>query len=69
MSRTFYGIIGGTIVIGIDMDSNHFSIGCPKNNLYAEEYEMANNILNLPFYYALSYKKMKKVVDVINSIR
>ena len=53
---------------GIDMDFSHCSIGCPKNNLYIEEHEMANKILNLPFYYELSDKEMKKVVEVINSI-
>lgn len=57
------------IAKGIDMDFSHCSIGCPKNDLYAEEHEMENKVLNLPFYYELSDKEMKKVVEVINSIR
>lgn len=57
------------IAKGIDMDFSHCSIGCPQNDLYKEEYDMAKKILNLPFYYELSDKEMKKVVEVINSIR
>lgn len=57
------------IAKGIDMDFSHCSIGCPHNDTYKEEHDMAKKILNLPFYYELSDKEMKKVVEVINSIR
>lgn len=56
------------IAKGIDMDFSHCNIGCPENEKYKEEYEMAEKVLNLPFYYELSDKEMKKVVEVINSI-
>ena len=54
---------------GVDMDFSHCSIGCPQNEIYREEHEMARKVLNLPFYYELSYEEMKKIVNVINSIR
>ena len=63
--RSFYK---QCIAKGIDMDFSHCSIGCPHNDTYKEEHDMAKNILNLPFYYGLSDKEMKKVVEVINSI-
>lgn len=52
---------------GVDMDFSHCSIGCPSD--YKVEHEMADKILNLPFYYNMTDKEMKKVVDVVNSIR
>lgn len=57
------------IAKGIDMDFSHCSIGCPQNIVYKEEHEAASQILNVPFYYALTDKEMRKVVEVINSIR
>lgn len=63
--RSFYK---QCIAKGIDMDFSHCSIGCPQNEVYKEEHEMAKQILNLPFYYGLTDKEMKKVVKVINSI-
>lgn len=51
---------------GIDMDFSHCNICCP--NCFVEEHEGSKHILNLPFYYKLSDKEMKKVVDVVNSI-
>jgi len=54
---------------GIDMDFSHCNIGCPPNEIYKTEHEMAKKVLNLPFYYELSDKEMEKVVEVVNSIR
>lgn len=51
---------------GIDMDFSHCSLGCPDS--YKPEHEIADRILNLPFYINLSEKEMKKVIDVVNSI-
>lgn len=48
------------------MDFSHCSIGAPSN--FEKEHDIANKILNLPFYYGLSDKEMNKVVEVINSI-
>lgn len=63
--RSFYK---QCIAKGIDMDFSHCIIGCPQNEVYKEEHEMAKQILNLPFYYGLTDKEMKKAVKVINSI-
>lgn len=52
---------------GVDMDFSHCSIGAPSD--YKEEHDIANRILNLPFYYELSDKEMNRVVNIINSIR
>lgn len=52
---------------GIDMDFSHCNIGCPCS--FVEEHKLADSVLNLPFYYGLSDKEMKKVVKVVNSIR
>ena len=52
---------------GIDMDFSHCNIGCPSS--FVEEHKLADSVLNLPFYYGLSDKEMKKVVEVVNSIR
>ena len=51
------------------MDFSHCNIGCPQNENYKTEHEMAKKVLNLPFYYELSEKEMEKVVEVVNSIR
>lgn len=52
---------------GVDMDFSHCSLGCPID--FAEEHAIADRILNLPFYYDLSIKEMRKVVNVVNSVR
>lgn len=51
---------------GVDMDFSHCSIGCPKE--FVEEHKIADKILNLPFYFNMSEKEMRKVVDVVNSV-
>lgn len=51
---------------GVDMDFSHCRISCPSD--YKVEHEMADKILNLPFYYDMTDKEMKKVVDVVNSV-
>ena len=61
--KTFYK---RCLAKGVDMDFSHCSVGCPAE--FIEEHKMANRILNLPFYYELSEKEMKKVVEVVNSI-
>lgn len=52
---------------GVDMDFSHCCIGCPSD--FVEEHKLADSVLNLPFYYELSDNEMKKVVEVVNSIR
>ena len=51
---------------GVDMDFSHCSLGCPDS--YKPEHEVADRILNLPFYVSLSDKEVKKVIGVVNSI-
>ena len=50
-----------------NLDFSHCNIGCPDS--FKEEHKLADTVLNLPFYYGLSDKEMKKVVEVVNSIR
>lgn len=52
---------------GVDMDFSHCSIGCPEE--FSFEHSVADRILNLPFYYDMSEREMKKVVDVVNGIK
>lgn len=52
---------------GVDMDFSHCSIGCPEE--FTEEHSIAERILNLPFYYDMSEREMKKVVNIVNNIR
>lgn len=52
---------------GVDMDFSHCSLGCPDS--FEEEHGIADRILNLPYYYDLSVKEIKKVIRVVNSIR
>lgn len=51
---------------GVDMDFSHCTIGCPEEFLV--EHSVADRILNLPFYYDMSEREMKKVVKVVNGI-
>lgn len=62
--NTFYK---KSVAKGIDMDFSHCNIGCPLS--FKHEHNVAHGILNLPFYYDMSEKEIKKVVDVVNSIR
>lgn len=57
----------GCVKQGVDMDFSHCSLGCPIS--FTTEHEMANEILNLPFYYNLTEKEIRKVVKVVNSIQ
>lgn len=52
---------------GVDMDFSHCSIDCPEE--YTEEHAIADTILNLPFYYDMSEREMKKIVKVVNGIK
>ena len=52
---------------GVDMDFSHCSLGCPES--YEEEHKMASRILNIPFNTNLKKKKVKKVIEVVNSIK
>ena len=49
------------------MDFSHCHIGCPSD--FEREHQIASKVLNLPFYYEMSYYEMKKVVKVVNSIK
>lgn len=62
--RSFYE---KCVAQGIDMDFSHCHIGCPSDFEY--EHQIANKVLNLPFYYEMSCYEMKKVVKVVNSIK
>lgn len=53
------------VKMGVDMDFSHCSLGCPQS--FAVEHEMANHILNLPYYVELNEKEKKKIVQVVNS--
>lgn len=55
------------IANGVDMDFSHCSLGCP--DYFKKEHEIADRILNLPFYINLSDKDVKKVIYVVNSIK
>lgn len=52
---------------GVDMDFSHCSLGCPES--YEEEHKMASQILNIPLNPNLTKKEVKKVIDVVNSIK
>lgn len=52
---------------GVDMDFSHCTIGCPEE--FTEEHAIAGKILNLPFYYDMSEREMKNVVNIVNNIR
>lgn len=52
---------------GINMDFSHCSLGCPSD--FEEEHEMANQILNLPFYDRITERELSAVVKVVNSIK
>lgn len=52
---------------GIDMGFSFNHISSPDS--YTEEHKMAEEILNIPFYFNLSQKEMEKVVNVINSYK
>lgn len=52
---------------GIDMDFSHCSIGCPST--FEKEHDIAERVLNIPFYYDMSENEIKKIVSVVNSIR
>lgn len=62
--RSFYE---KCVAQGIDMDFSHCHIGCPSD--FEREHQIASKVLNLPFYYEMSYYEMKKVVKVVNSIK
>lgn len=51
---------------GVDMDFSHCSLGCPDS--FEVEHKMANKIFNLPFFYDLSEREKKKIIEVINNI-
>lgn len=62
--ETFYEIC---LSKGVDMDFSHKSIGCPDD--FKKEHSLADRIINLPLYYEMSELEMKRVVEVVNSIR
>lgn len=51
---------------GVDCAFSFSNIVCPDT--FSTAQRIANEVIDLPFYYNLSKKEMKKVVDVINSI-
>lgn len=52
---------------GVDMDFSHCTIGCPKD--FTKEHMIADRVLNLPFYFEMSKKEIKRIVTVVNNIR
>lgn len=53
--------------LGLDMDFSHCSLACPSE--YAEEHRMAEEVLDIPYYYDLSDKEIDKIIKIVNSIR
>lgn len=51
---------------GVDLDFSHSHLTCEES--FKKEYKIASSILNLPFYYNLSMREAKRVVEVINKI-
>jgi len=51
---------------GIDVDFSHHKIASPLSFEY--EHKLASEIINIPFYYKLSKRNVKYVVDKINQI-
>ena len=56
-----------TTLSGVDLDSSHSVITCPKS--FVDEWDMAKEVLNIPLYPGLSESEMKAIVNVINAIR
>ena len=52
---------------GVDLDFSHCNLGCPES--FKEELNGAKRVMNLPFFYHITDKEMKKVVKVVNSVR
>lgn len=51
---------------GVDFNFSFSHINCPQDMV--EEHVMANQIMNLPFYWKLTEKESKKVVSVLNEV-
>lgn len=51
---------------GVDMDLSHSALACDLS--FEEEHEMANEVLDVPFYYDMTEQELDKVVKVVNSI-
>lgn len=66
-NRDKYQIYQYCVENGVDLDFSHSHLTCPTS--FVEEHQLADCILDLPFYYKLSYAEAKKVVSVINSIK
>lgn len=52
---------------GVDMDFSHSALACDMS--YAVEHKMAEEVLDLPFYYNMSDEELNKVIKVVNSIK
>lgn len=52
---------------GVDMDFSHCTIGSPEN--FEFEHSLAERVLNIPFYFDMTEREMRKIVDVVNKIR
>lgn len=52
---------------GVDMDFSHSALACDLS--FEEEHEMANEVLDLPFYYDMTDQELDKVINVVNSIK
>ena len=53
--------------LGVDMGFSFNHIAAPDS--FREEHGIAEDVLNLPYYYDMSKEEVNKVVEVINSIR
>jgi dTDP-4-amino-4,6-dideoxygalactose transaminase len=60
---TFYSLC---IKEGLDLGFSFTFIDCPSKNI--NSYNIANSILNLPFYYNLSDKEIFTIVSILNNI-
>lgn len=51
---------------GVDLDFSHSHLTCPAT--FKREYSIAKSVLNLPFYYKLSMREVRRIVKIINGI-
>ena len=48
------------------MDFSHSALACDAS--FKVEHNMADEVLDIPFYYDISEKELNKVINVVNSI-
>lgn len=51
---------------GVDMDFSHSALACDES--YVTEHKMAEEVLDIPFYFDMSDKELGMVIKVVNSV-